>query len=51
MDVLGISFGIDTSAALIRDGHTVAAALEERFSRIKHDRAWPSAASASAARP
>ncbi|MCO4768420.1 MAG: carbamoyltransferase [Deltaproteobacteria bacterium] len=44
MDILGISFGIDTSAALIRDGRTVAAALEERFSRIKHDRAWPSAA-------
>jgi len=44
VDVLGISFGIDTSAALVRDGRTVAAALEERFSRIKHDRAWPSAA-------
>ena len=41
MDVLGISFGIDTSAALVRDGVTVAAALEERFSRIKHDRGWP----------
>lgn len=44
MDILGISFGIDTSAALIRDGRTVAAALEERFSRIKHDTAWPAAA-------
>lgn len=44
MDVLGISFGIDTSAALIRDGVTVAAVLEERFSRIKHDRSWPSQA-------
>ena len=44
MDILGISFGIDTSAALLRDGVTVAAALEERFSRIKHDRAWPSKA-------
>lgn len=44
MDVLGISFGIDTSAALVRDGHTVAAALEERFSRVKHDRSWPAGA-------
>ncbi len=41
MHILGISFGIDTSAALLRDGVTVAAALEERFTRIKHDRAWP----------
>ena len=44
MHILGISFGIDTSAAVIRDGVTISAALEERFSRIKHDRAWPSAA-------
>ncbi len=44
MHILGISFGIDTSAAVLRDGVTVAAALEERFSRIKHDRAWPSSA-------
>ncbi len=42
MDVLGISFGIDTSACLVRDGRTVAAVLQERFSRIKHDRGWPS---------
>jgi carbamoyltransferase len=41
-DILGISFGIDTSACLVRDGVTVAAALQERFSRIKHDRSWPS---------
>lgn len=44
MDILGISFGIDTSAALVRDGQTVAASLEERFSRTKHDRAWPASA-------
>jgi len=44
VNILGISFGIDTSAALIRDGVTISAALEERFSRIKHDRAWPSSA-------
>jgi carbamoyltransferase len=42
--VLGISFGIDTSAALLRDGDVVAASLEERFSRQKHDRNWPSQA-------
>jgi carbamoyltransferase len=41
MDILGISFGIDTSACLVRDGVTVAAVLEERFSRLKHDRGWP----------
>lgn len=44
MDILGISFGVDGSAALVRDGRVVAASLEERFSRIKHDRSWPSAA-------
>jgi len=42
MDILGISFGIDTSACLVRDGVTVGAVLEERFSRLKHDRNWPS---------
>ncbi len=44
MDVLGISFGVDTSACLLRDGRVVAAGMEERWSRIKHDRNWPSAA-------
>ncbi len=44
MDILGISFGVDTSACLLRDGRVVAAALEERFSRIKHDRSWPAQA-------
>ena len=44
MDVLGISFGVDTSACLLRDGVLMAAALEERFSRIKHDRSWPARA-------
>jgi carbamoyltransferase len=43
MDILGISFGVDTSACLLRDGQVVAAVLEERFSRIKHDRSWPAA--------
>ena len=41
MDILGISFGVDTSACLLRDGEVIAASLEERFSRIKHDRSWP----------
>jgi len=44
MDILGISFGVDTSACLLRDGQLVAAALEERFTRIKHDRSWPARA-------
>ena len=44
MDILGISFGVDTAACLVRDGVTIAACLEERFSRIKHDRSWPSQA-------
>ena len=42
MDILGISFGVDTAACLLRDGRVVAAVLEERFSRLKHDRGWPS---------
>ena len=42
MDILGISFGLDTAACLLRDGAVVGAVLEERFSRLKHDRGWPS---------
>ena len=42
MTILGISaFYHDSSAAIIRDGKIVAAAQEERFSRIKHDAAFP----------
>ncbi len=44
MDILGISFGVDTAACLLRDGRVVGACLEERFSRIKHDRSWPARA-------
>ena len=44
MDILGISFGVDTSACLLRDGEVIAAVLEERITRIKHDRSWPSQA-------
>lgn len=40
--VLGISaFYHDSAAALIIDGEIVAAAQEERFSRIKHDSTFP----------
>jgi len=42
MHILGISaFYHDSAAAIIRDGHIVAAAQEERFTRIKHDPAFP----------
>ncbi len=42
MDVLGIS-GLyhDAAAALIRDGEIVAAAQEERFTRVKGDASFP----------
>jgi len=40
--ILGIScFYHDSAAALLRDGELVAASMEERFSRIKHDPAFP----------
>jgi len=42
MYILGISaFYHDAAAALIRDGEIIAAAQEERFSRIKHDLDFP----------
>lgn len=42
MYILGIScYYHDAAAALIRDGQLVAAAEEERFSRIKHDFGFP----------
>ena len=42
MHILGISaFYHDSAAALIRDGEIVAAAQEERFTRKKHDQAFP----------
>ena len=45
MHILGIScFYHDSAATLIRDGHIVAAAQEERFSRKKHDAGLPIAA-------
>ena len=42
MDILGIScYYHDAAAVLLRDGQLVAAAEEERFSRIKHDYGFP----------
>ena len=47
MRVLGISaFYHDSAAALIVDGRIVAAAQEERFTRRKHDPAFPTHAAA-----
>ena len=40
--ILGISaFYHDSAAALVKDGEIVAAAQEERFTRLKHDYAFP----------
>jgi carbamoyltransferase len=42
VNVLGISaFYHDSAAALVRDGTLMAAAQEERFSRVKHDDRFP----------
>ena len=42
MNILGISaFYHDSAAALVQDGVIVAAAQEERFTRRKHDAAFP----------
>ena len=42
MNILGISaFYHDSAAALVRDGQIIAAAQEERFTRKKHDSAFP----------
>ncbi|WP_363349021.1 carbamoyltransferase [Methylocystis echinoides] len=42
MLILGVSaFYHDSAAALLRDGEIVAAAQEERFTRVKHDSAFP----------
>src|SRR5690349_1975776 len=42
MLILGISaYYHDSAAALVRDGHVVAAAQEERFTRKKHDSSFP----------
>jgi carbamoyltransferase len=42
MHILGVScYYHDAAAALLRDGQLVAAAEEERFSRVKHDFGFP----------
>ena len=42
MKILGISaFYHDSAACLIEDGDIIAAAQEERFTRIKHDKSFP----------
>jgi len=42
VDILGIScYYHDAAAVLLRDGQVIAAAEEERFSRIKHDYGFP----------
>ena len=44
-NILGISaFYHDSAAALVTDGHIVAAAQEERFTRVKHDAGFPTRA-------
>ncbi len=41
--ILGISaFYHDSAAALLKDGEIIAAAQEERFTRVKHDSGFPS---------
>jgi carbamoyltransferase len=45
MNIVGISaYYHDSAAALVRDGAIIAAAQEERFSRIRHDAAFPAQA-------
>jgi carbamoyltransferase len=45
MNILGLSFYYhDSSAALVQDGVLIAAAEEERFSRLKHDSGFPALA-------
>ncbi len=42
MDILGVSaFYHDAAVALVRDGVVVAAAQQERFTRIKNDANFP----------
>ena len=42
MKILGISaFYHDSAAALIHEGRVIAAAQEERWTRIKHDARYP----------
>ena len=45
MNILGLScYYHDSAAALLVDGHIMAAAQEERFTRKKHDPGFPAEA-------
>ena len=45
MNILGISaYYHDSAACLVQDGRIIAAAQEERFTRVKHDSGWPALA-------
>ncbi len=45
MNILGISaFYHDSAACLLKDGEIIAAAQEERFTRVKHDQNFPECA-------
>ena len=45
MNIIGISAGYhDSACCLMQDGRVSAAVEEERFSRIKNDKAFPTAA-------
>ena len=44
MKILGINFSLDSAAALVVDGHVVGAVAEERFTRRKHEGAFPARA-------
>ena len=45
MNIIGISCGYhDSACCLMREGRVVAAAQEERFTRLKNDKAFPGAA-------
>jgi carbamoyltransferase len=45
MNILGLScYYHDAAAALLRDGQLIAAAEEERFTRVKHDFSFPKSA-------
>lgn len=42
MNIIGISaYFHDSAACLVRDGKILAAAEEERFTRVKHDSSFP----------
>jgi carbamoyltransferase len=45
VNIIGISFGYhDSACCLLQNGQVLAAAQEERFSRIKNDKSFPAAA-------